>query len=88
MFIVLSLLVTLVVLGLAYLTEICILVMISLYFSAIMFLFVLSLNMSNLESELLLSVKQFDLVGLFFSLVSFVSDIVVRFLCSRRKFAA
>ena len=34
------------------------------------------LNMSNLESELLLSVKQFDLVGLFFSLVSFVSDII------------
>ena len=41
----------------------------------IMFLFVLSLNMTNLENELL-SVKQFDLVGFFFSLVSFVSDII------------
>ena len=75
MFIVLSLLVTVAVLELAYLTEICILAMISLYLSAIMFLFVLSLNMSNLENELL-SVKQFDLVGFFFSLVSFVSDII------------
>ena len=41
----------------------------------IMFLFVLSLNMTNLENELL-TVKQFDLVGFFFSLVSFVSDVI------------